>query len=97
MKARDHAVQKRHRNQESVEWLQIYCKIHSDKFLVIKDFDDFPLYIKALTTWRTSPLSEVHFRVIPQKSFMSPTVGDPDDLSVPDFWEKCPQISQNHE
>ena len=30
MKARDQAVQKRHRNQESVEWLQIYCMIHSD-------------------------------------------------------------------
>ena len=32
MKARDQAVQKRHRNQESVEWLQIYCMIHSDIF-----------------------------------------------------------------
>ena len=32
MKARDQAVQKRYRNQESVEWLQIYCTTHSDSF-----------------------------------------------------------------
>ena len=31
MKARDQAVQKRHRNQESVEWLQRYCMIRSDR------------------------------------------------------------------
>ena len=30
MKARGHAVQKRYRNKESVEWLQKYFTIHSD-------------------------------------------------------------------
>ena len=42
MKARDQEVRKRHRNQESVEWLQIYCMIHSDIFDENQDFDDFP-------------------------------------------------------
>ena len=45
MKARDHAVQKRHRNQESVEWLQIYCMIHSDIFDENHGFWWFSLYI----------------------------------------------------
>ena len=44
-----------------------------------------PIQLVQLTTWRTSLLSEVHFRGVTENATMSPTAGDPRDFCVPDF------------